>query len=155
MRLFKNKNRVMVEHLTIELNRVQNNYYKEKALNENLSDVITDMTNCIKQLKTTLKSTSKEVTETNKTIEEQKTEIMLLKKEIFAKEQLIEIKENQRRKSAGKVGDLTKKIQKLQNEKEGQNESIKSLNRDNVNLKGLVKANKDARNYLKGKAERE
>jgi hypothetical protein len=29
------------------------------------------------------------------------------------------------------------------------------LNRDNVNLKGLVKANKDARNYLKGKAERE
>ena len=155
MRLFKNKNRVMVEHLTIELNRVQNNYYKEKALNENLSDVITDMTNCIKQLKTTLKSTSKEVTETNKTIEEQKTEIMLLKKEIFAKEQLIEIKENQRRKSAGKVGDLTKKIQKLQNEKEGQNEIIKSLNRDNVNLKGLVKANKDARNYLKGKAERE
>lgn len=155
MRLFKSKNRVMVEHLTIELNRVQNNYYKEKALNENLSNIIADMTNCIKQLKTTLKSASKEVIEANKTIEEQKTEIMLLKKEIFAKEQLIEIKENQRRKSAGKVGDLTKKIQKLQDEKEGQNEIIKSLNRDNVNLKGLVKANKDARNYLKGKAERE
>ena len=155
MGLFKNKNRVMVEHLTIELNRVQNNYYKEKALNDNLSNVITDMTNCIKKLKTTLKSTSNEVTEANKIVEEQKTEIMLLKKEIFAKEQLIEIKENQRRKSAGKVGDLTKKIQKLQDEKEGQNEIIKSLNRDNVNLKGLVKANKDARNYLKGKAERE
>lgn len=155
MRLFKSKNRVMVEHLTIELNRVQNNYYKEKALNENLSNIIADMTNCIKQLKTTLKSASKEVTEANKIIEEQKTEIMLLKKEILKKEQLIEIKENQRRKSAGKVGDLTKKIQKLQDEKEGQNEIIKSLNRDNVNLKGLVKANKDARNYLKGKAERE
>lgn len=155
MRLFKSKNRVMVEHLTIELNRVQNNYYKEKALNDNLSNIIADMTKCIKELKTTLKSTSKEVTEANKIIEEQKTEIMLLKKEIFAKEQLIEIKENQRRKSAGKVGDLTKKIQKLQDEKEGQNEIIKSLNRDNVNLKGLVKSNKDARNYLKGKAERE
>ena len=155
MRLFKSKNRVMVEHLTIELNRVQNNYYKEKALNDNLSNVITDMTNCIKKLKTTLKSTSNEVTEANKIVEEQKTEIMLLKKEILKKEQLIEIKENQRRKSAGKVGDLTKKIQKLQDEKEGQNEIIKSLNRDNVNLKGLVKANKDARNYLKGKAERE
>lgn len=155
MRLFKSKNRVMVEHLTIELNRVQNNYYKEKALNEDLSNIIANMTNCIKELKTMLKSTSKEVTEANKIIEEQKTEIMLLKKEIFAKEQLIEIKENQRRKNAGKVGDLTKKIQKLQDEKEGQNEIIKSLNRDNVNLKGLVKANKDARNYLKGKAERE
>lgn len=155
MRLFKSKNRVMVEHLTIELNRVQNNYYKEKALNDDLSNIVADMTNCIEKLKTTLKSTSNEVTETNKVIEEQKTEIMLLKKEILKKEQLIEIKENQRRKSAGKVGDLTKKIQKLQNEKEGQNEIIKSLNRDNVNLKGLVKANKDARNYLKGKAERE
>ena len=155
MRLFKSKNRVMVEHLTIELNRVQNNYYKEKALNDDLSNIIADMTNCIKELKATLKSTSNEVTEANKIIEEQKTEIMLLKKEIFAKEQLIEIKENQRRKSAGKVGDLTKKIKKLQDEKEGQNEIIKSLNRDNVNLKGLVKANKDARNYLKGKAERE
>ena len=155
MRLFKSKNRVMVEHLTIELNRVQNNYYKEKALNDNLSNIITDMTNCIKKLKTTLKSTSNEVTEANNIIKEQKTEIMLLKKEILAKEQLIEIKENQRRKSAGKVGDLTKKIQKLQDEKEGQNEIIKSLNRDNVNLKGLIKANKDARNYLKGKAERE
>lgn len=155
MRLFKSKNRVMVEHLTIELNRVQNNYYKEKALNEDLSNIIANMTNCIKELKTMLKSTSKEVTEANKIIEEQKTEIMLLKKEILKKEQLIEIKENQRRKNAGKVGDLTKKIQKLQDEKEGQNEIIKSLNRDNVNLKGLVKANKDARNYLKGKAERE
>lgn len=155
MRLFKSKNRVMVEHLTIELNRVQNNYYKEKALNDDLSNIVADMTNCIEKLKTTLKSTSNEVTETNKVIEEQKTEIMLLKKEILKKEQLIEIKENQRRKSAGKVGDLTKKIQKLQDEKEGQNEIIKSLNRDNVNLKGLVKANKDARNYLKGKAERE
>ena len=155
MRLFKSKNRVMVDHLTIELNRVQNNYYKEKALNDDLSNIVADMTNCIEKLKTTLKSTSNEVTETNKVIEEQKTEIMLLKKEILKKEQLIEIKENQRRKSAGKVGDLTKKIQKLQDEKEGQNEIIKSLNRDNVNLKGLVKANKDARNYLKGKAERE
>lgn len=155
MGLFKNKNRVMVEHLTIELNRVQNNYYKEKALNDDLSNIVADMTNCIEKLKTTLKSTSNEVTETNKVIEEQKTEIMLLKKEILKKEQLIEIKENQRRKSAGKIGDLTKKIQKLQDEKEGQNEIIKSLNRDNVNLKGLVKANKSAISYLKGKAERE
>lgn len=155
MILFKSKNRVMVEHLTIELNSVQNKYYKEKALNDNLSDIVNNMINCIKELKTTLKSVSNEVTEANKIIEEQKTEIMLLKKEILKKEQLIEIKENQRRKSAGKVGDLTKKIQKLQDEKEGQNEIIKSLNRDNVNLKGLVKANKSAVSYLKGKAERE
>ena len=95
------------------------------------------------------------VLEANKIIEEQKTEMIMLKKEILAKEQLIEIKENQRRKSAGKVGDLTKKIQKLQDEKEGQNEIIKSFARENTNLKGLVKSNKDARAYLRGKAERE
>ena len=145
----------MVEHLKLEIVNVENKYIKEKALNDNLNDVIEKMTICTNNLQNTLKSTSNELTEANKTIEEQKTEIMLLKKEILKKEQLIEIKENQRRKSAGKVGDLTKKIQKLQDEKEGQNEIIKIFARENTNLKGLVKSNKDARTYLRGKAERE
>lgn len=155
MKLFKSKKRVLVEHLKLEIVNIENKYIKEKALNSDLNNVIEKMTICTNDLQNTLKSISNELTEANKTIEEQKTEIMLLKKEILKKEQLIEIKENQRRKSAGKVGDLTKKIKKLQDEKDGQNEIIKSFARENTNLKGLVKANKDARAYLRGKAERE
>lgn len=155
MKLFKSKKRELVEHLKLEIVNVENKYFKEKALNGDLNNIIKKMTICTNNLQNTLKSTSNELTEANKTIEEQKTEIMLLKKEILKKEQLIEIKENQRRKSAGKVGDLTKKIKKLQDEKEGQNEIIKSFVKENKNLKGLVKANKDARTYLRGKAERE
>ena len=155
MKLFKSKKRELVEHLKLEIVNVENKYFKEKALNGDLNNIIKKMTICTNNLQNTLKSTSNELTEANKIIEEQKTEIMLLKKEMFAKEQLIEIKENQRRKSAGKVGDLTKKIQKLQDEKEGQNEIIKSFVKENKNLKGLVKSNKDARAYLRGKAERE
>ena len=155
MRLFKNKKRVLVEHLKLEIVNIENKYMKEKALNSDLNDIIEKMTIRTDELQNTLKSTSNGLTQANKVIEKQKTEIMLLKKEIFAKEQLIEIKENQRRKSAGKVGDLAKKIKKLQDEKEGQSEIIKSFARENTNLKGLVKANKDARAYLRGKAERE
>ena len=132
--------------------------YETTNLTLKLTNLKNENVNLIKYtelMETTLKSTSNELTGANKTIEEQKTEIMLLKKEILKKEQLIEIKENQRRKSAGKVGDLTKKIKKLQDEKEGQNEIIKSFIKENKNLKGLVKSNKDARAYLKGKAERE
>ena len=132
--------------------------YEVTNLTLKLTNLKNENVNLIKYMElmeTTLKSTSNELTKANKTIEEQKTEIMLLKKEILKKEQLIEIKENQRRKSAGKVGDLTKKIKKLQGEKEGQNEIIKSFAKENTNLKGLVKSNKDARAYLKGKAERE
>ena len=155
MKLFKSRKRELVEHLKLEIVNIENKYIKEKALNSDLNNIIEKMTICTNNLQNTLKSTSNDLTQANKTIEEQKTEIMLLKKEIFAKEQLIEIKENQRRKSAGKVGDLTKKIKKLQDEKEGQNEIIKSFARENTNLKGLVKTNKDARAYLRGKAERE
>ena len=155
MKLFKSKNRDLVDYLKLEIVNLTNRLEKEKRFNDDLNDVIANMTNCINELKTSLKSTSNKLTEANKSIEEQKTEIMLLKKEILKKEQLIEIKENQRRKSAGKVGDLTKKIKKLQDEKEGQNEIIKSFARENTNLKGLVKSNKDARAYLRGKAERE
>ena len=132
--------------------------YEATNLTLKLTNLKNENVNLIKYMElmeTTLKSTSNELTGANKTIEEQKTEIMLLKKEILKKEQLIEIKENQRRKSAGKVGDLTKKIKKMQDEKEGQNEIIKSFIKENKNLKGLVKSNKDARAYLKGKAERE
>ena len=98
--------------------------YEATNLTLKLTNLKNENVNLIKYMElmeTTLKSTSNELTGANKTIEEQKTEIMLLKKEILKKEQLIEIKENQRRKSAGKVGDLTKKIKKLQDEKEGQN----------------------------------
>ena len=155
MRLFKSKKRELVEHLKLEIVNLEKKYIKEKTLNSDLNDIVEKMTICTNNLQNALKSTSNDLTQANKIIKEQKTEIILLKKEIFAKEQLIEIKENQRRKSAGKVGDLTKKIKKLQDEKEGQNEIIKSFARENTNLKGLVKSNKDARTYLRGKAERE
>lgn len=148
MKLFRNKKRELVEHLQFEI-------FNEKRNNDILSKQLSEMIDKSKELKTSLKSVLKELTEANAKIDELKTSNILLEKEIFAKEQLIEIKENQRRKSAGKVGDLTKKIKKIQDEKEGQNEIIKSLNRDNANLKGLVKSNKDARTYLRGKAERE
>ena len=155
MKLFRNRKRELVEHLKLEIVNIEKKYIKEKTLNSDLNDIVGKMTICTNELQNTLKSASNELIEANKTIEEQKTEIMLLKKEILKKEQLIEIKENQRRKSAGKVGDLTKKIKKLQDEKEGQNEIIKSFVKENKNLKGLVKSNKDARAYLRGKAERE
>lgn len=155
MKIFRNRKRELVEHLKLEIVNIEKKYMNEKALNSDLNNVLEKMTICTEELQNELKNISNEFIKATETIEEQKTEIMLLKKEVFAKEQLIEIKENQRRKSAGKVGDLTKKIKKLQDEKEGQNEIIKSFARENTNLKGLVKSNKDARTYLRGKAERE
>lgn len=155
MKLFKSRKRELVEHLKLEIVNIEKKYFMERALKDELNRVNNELVEYANKVRKTLENTLNELTEANKTIEEQKTEIMLLKKEIFSKEQLIEIKENQRRKSAGKVGDLTKKIKKLQDEKEGQNEIIKSFARENTNLKGLVKANKDARVYLRGKAERE
>lgn len=155
MKLFRNRKRELVEHLKLEIVNIENKYFMERALKDELNRVNNELVEYTNKVRKTLENTLNKLTEANKTIEEQKTEIMLLKKEILKKEQLIEIKENQRRKSAGKVGDLTKKIQKLQDEKEGQNEIIKSFARENTNLKGLVKANKDARTYLRGKAERE
>jgi predicted nuclease with TOPRIM domain len=155
MKLFRNRKRELVEHLKLEVVNIENKYFMERALKDELNRVNNELVEYANKVKKTLENTLNELTEANKTIEEQKTEIMLLKKEILKKEQLIEIKENQRRKSAGKVGDLTKKIKKLQDEKEGQNEIIKSFARENTNLKGLVKTNKDARAYLRGKAERE
>lgn len=155
MKLFKNKNRELVEHLNLEIVNLTMSLQKERAINGDLNGILLKTINNTKELKKLLKNALNEVTEANKIIQEQKTEIIMLKKEILSKEQLIEIKENQRRKSAGKVGDLTKKIKKLQYEKEGQNEIIKSFARENANLKGLVKSNKDARTYLRGKAERE
>ena len=155
MKLFKNKNRELVEHLNLEIVNLTMSLQKERAINGDLNGILLKTINNTKELKKLLKNALNEVTEANKIIQEQKTEIIMLKKEILSKEQLIEIKENQRRKSAGKVGDLTKKIKKLQYEKEGKNEIIKSFARENANLKGLVKSNKDARTYLRGKAERE
>ena len=155
MRLFKNKSRELVEHLNLEIVNLTMSLQKERTINDDLNNILLKTINNTKELKKSLKNALNEVTKANNIIEEQKTEIIMLKKEILAKEQLIEIKENQRRKSAGKVGDLTKKIKKLQDEKEGQNEIIKSFAKENTNLKGLVKSNKDARTYLRGKAERE
>ena len=155
MRLFKNKSRELVEHLNLEIVNLTMSLQKERTINDDLNNILLKTINNTKELKKSLKNALNEVTKANNIIEEQKTEIIMLKKEILSKEQLIEIKENQRRKSAGKVGDLTKKIKKLQDEKEGQNEIIKSFAKENTNLKGLVKSNKDARTYLRGKAERE
>ena len=96
MKLFKSKKRVLVEHLKLEIVNIEKKYIKEKTLNSDLNDIVGKMTICTNELLIALKSISNELIEANKTIEEQKTEIMLLKKEILKKEQLIEIKENQR-----------------------------------------------------------
>lgn len=155
MKFFKNKNRDLVDFLKIENVNLNSKLQKEKAINDDLSNVMLNMTNTIKELKKSLKSTSNGLIEANKTNSDLKSEIILLKKEILKKDELLELKEKQRRKSAGKVGDLTKKIAKIKIEKEGQNEIIKNLNHDNVKLKALVKTNKNAKEYLKGKSERE
>jgi len=106
-------------------------------------------------LETSLKSTLNEELDYNKQIRELKTSNHLLEREILSQKQLIEIKENQRRKAIGKVSSLTRKLNKLEYEKEGQNEIIKSFVKETRQLKDLVKTNKDARVYLKGKSERE
>ena len=120
-----------------------------------LRNKIDDMTNYINQLETLLKCTLNETTETNKQIQKLKTANHLLENELLSKKQLIEIKENQRRKAIGKISSLTRKLNKLEEEKEGQNEIIKSFVKENHKLKDLVRTNKDARTYLKGKSERE
>lgn len=120
-----------------------------------LRNKIDDMTNYINQLEMLLKCTLNETTEANKTIRELKTSNHMLEKEILSQKQLIEIKENQRRKAIGKVSSLTRKLKKAEEEKEGQNEIIKSFAKETRQLKDLVRTNKDARTYLKGKSERE
>lgn len=120
-----------------------------------LRNKIDDMTNYINQLETLLKCTLNETTEANKQIQELKTSNHLLEREILSQKQLIEIKEGQRRKAIGKVSSLTRRLNKLEEEKEGQNEIIKSFVKETRQLKDLVKTNKDARTYLKGKSERE
>ena len=59
-----------------------NKLEKEKHFNDDLNDVIANMTNCINELKTTLKSTSNELTGANKTIEEQHRHITELECEL-------------------------------------------------------------------------
>lgn len=106
-------------------------------------------------METTLKMVLNEELDYNKQIKELKTSNHMLEKEILKKDQLLEIKENQRRKAIGKVSSLTRKLKKIEEEKEGQNEIIKSFAKETRQLKDLVKTNKDARTYLKGKSERE
>jgi len=121
----------------------------------NLKNEQEDMINYTKQLEKLLKCTLNETIECNKKINELKIANHLLEEQLIYKEQLLEEKEHQRRKSVGKVSALTKKLNQLENEKKGQNEIIKSFVKENHNLKDLVKSNKDARVYLKGKSERE
>ena len=120
-----------------------------------LRNKIDNMANYINQLETLLKCTLNEATECNKKISELKIANHLLEEQLIYKEQLLEEKEHQRRKAIGKVSSLIKKLNKIEKEKEGQNEIIKSFVKETRQLKDLVKTNKDARTYLKGKSEHE
>lgn len=121
----------------------------------NLSNENDKMINNTERLEMLLKRALNEATEAGKKIQELKTSNHMLEKEILKKDQLLEIKENQRRKAIGKVSSLTRKLKKIENEKEGQNEIIKNFAKETRQLKDLIKTNKDARTYLKGKSERE
>lgn len=82
------------------------------------------------KLETNLKSVSNELTKANAEISELKTSIISLKKESLKKDQLLEIKEQQRRESAGKLGGLTKENNKLKEEKKEFKAKIKELEKE-------------------------
>ena len=100
-----------------------------------------NMINYTKKLETSLKTMSNEILEHNKEITKLKTKIILLKRDILCESQIVEIRDNT--------------ISELEKEKLEQNEIIRNLIKENHRLKDLVKTNKDARVYLKGKSERE
>ena len=99
------------------------------------------MINNIEMLQTLLKSTLNEVAEYKNKVRELKLSNELLEKEILKKDELIKEKETQRRKSVGKVSSLKKKLNKMADDKVGLNEIVKSLCKDNVELKNMVKTN--------------
>ena len=109
----------------------------------------------IETLETTLETALNDVKNDNIKINSLLTEVKLLKNETLELKQLVEIKENQRRKTAGKVGGLTKENKELNDRIIGLNELVKSLNKDVCHFRDLSKTNKSAKSYLKGKAERE
>ena len=109
----------------------------------------------IEELETSLETALDDVKKGNARINSLLTEAKLLKNENLELKQLVEIKENQRRKNAGKVGGLTKENKELNDRIIGLNELVKSLNKDVCHFRDLSKTNKSAKSYLKGKAERE
>lgn len=109
----------------------------------------------IEALEMSLETALNDVKKGNTRINSLLTEVKLLKNENLELKQLVEIKENQRRKNAGKVGGLTKENKELNDRIIGLNELVKSLNKDVCHFRDLSKTNKSAKSYLKGKAERE
>ena len=109
----------------------------------------------IEALETSLETALNDVKNNNVKINSLLTEVKLLKNENLELKQLVEIKESQRRKNAGKVGGLTKENKELNDRIIGLNELVKSLNKDVCHFRDLSKTNKSAKSYLKGKAERE
>lgn len=83
-----------------------------------------------KKLETNLKSVSNELTKANTEISDLKTSNISLKKESLKKDQLLEIKEEQRRESAGKLGGLTKENNKLKEENKEFKAKIKELEKE-------------------------
>lgn len=86
--------------------------------------------NYIDNIETSLKSMSNELREVNTKLSEYKTSNILLEKEILKKDQLLEIKEQQRRESAGKLGGLIKENNKLKEEKKEFKAKIKELEKE-------------------------
>lgn len=123
--------------------------------NDALRKKIEEWGKYIKTLETSLESALNDVKSNDIRINSLLTEVKLLKNENLELKQLIEIKESQRRKNAGKVGGLTKENKELNDRIIGLNELVKSLNKDVCHFRDLSKTNKSAKTYLKGKAERE
>ena len=106
-------------------------------------------------LETSLETALNDVKNGNTKTNSLLTEVKLLKNENLELKQLVEIKENQRRKNAGKAGGLAKKNKELNDRIIGLNELVKSLNKDVSHFRDIARTNKSAKTYLKGKAERE
>lgn len=124
LKLFFNRGlRNKVDMLTLQNNNLGIKNAKLETQNEKLE-------NNIKALKTSLESTLNEVTELNTKLSEYKTANILLEKELLKKNQIIEIKEAQRKKNACKLGGLSKENNKLKNENKEFKAEVKELKKE-------------------------
>lgn len=107
---------LQVNNLTIEKQQLKNKVTGLERLAEHNYNVANDY--------------EKQIQDLNIKLSEYKTSNILLEKEILKKDQLLEIKEEQRRKAAGKVGGLEKSNNNLKEENKEFKKKIKELEKE-------------------------
>lgn len=107
---------LQVNNLTIEKEQLKNKITGLERLAEHNYKVANDY--------------GKQIEDLNIKLSEYKTSNILLEKEILKKDQLLEIKEKQRREVAGKVGGLEKSNNKLKEDNKEFKKKIKELEKE-------------------------